>query len=240
MLKQQKVKSQGKTYSLKDYDIENYGYATYSDAPVHDSGEFRKARSMMPFEYLDKTGKDFDWKIYGVDTEFQGKLANAFIVNFDKFRAEGKGLYIHSLIRGSGKTMLACCLLNETVKRYDVSVKFINVLDYLELTKKGYSSMEDKEEKQSILGATVLVLDDIGVEVNKAWIDTTLYQLINFRYSNKLATIITSNLPLEELKVDDRIKDRLNAMCIDLKIPDVSIRGKKAADNNTEFMNSIM
>lgn len=60
------------------------------------------------------------------------------------------------------------------------------------------------------------------------------------RCTSKLPTIITSNLPLEELKVDDRIKDRLNARCIDLKIPDVSIRGKKAADDNTEFMNSIM
>lgn len=234
------MKSHGKTYLLKDYDVEDYGYAVYSDNPVYGDGEFRKARSMMPFEYLDKMGKDFDWKIYEVDTEFQSKLSSAFIVNFSKFRAAGKGLYIHSRIRGSGKTMLACCLLNEVVKRYDVSVKFINVLDYLELTKKGYSSMEDKEEKQSILGASVLVLDDIGVEVSKGWVDTTLYQLINFRYSSKLPTIITSNLPLEELKIDDRIKDRINARCIELKIPDVSIRSEKAADEKAEFINSVM
>lgn len=225
---------------LKDYDIENYGPAVYSDDLTHDDGEFRKARSLIPFEYLDKTGNDFNWKIYGVDTKFHSKISNAFIANFEKFRTAGKGLYIYSRTCGSGKTMLACCLLNEIVKRYDVNVKFINVLDYLELTKKGYSSAEDKEEKQSILGATVLVLDDIGVEVNKGWIDTTLYQLINFRYSNKLPTIITSNLPIEELKVDDRIKDRLNERCIKLRVPDVSIRSEKSADDNTEFMNSIM
>ncbi len=240
MRQQAEVKSQGKTYLLKEYDVEDYGTAIYSNNLAHDSGEFRKARSMMPFEHLDKTGKDFDWKIYGEDTQFQSRLANAFIVNFNQFRACGKGLYIHSKIGGSGKTMLACCLLNEVVKRYDVSVKFINILDYLELTKKGYSSMEDKAEKQSILGASLLVLDDLGVEVSKEWVNTTLYQLINFRYSNKLPTIITSNLPIEELKVDDRIKSRIKERRIPLNMPEISVRDKKTSDENTEFMNLVM
>ena len=32
--------------------------------------------------------------------------------------------------------------------------------------------------------ATVLILDDIGVEVSREWVNTTLYQLINYRYLN--------------------------------------------------------
>ncbi|MBD5457362.1 MAG: hypothetical protein HDR27_02185 [Lachnospiraceae bacterium] len=41
--------------------------------------------------------------------------------------------------------------------------------------------MADKEEKDGIMRATVLILDDIGVEVSREWVNTTLYQLINYQ-----------------------------------------------------------
>ncbi len=233
--------SNEKVYLLNDYELENYGEATYAMNPTYSGGEFRRARSMMPFEYIDKTAKDFQWDVYGVDVLEDNKdIANAFIVNYLKFEKNGKGLYIYSDTRGSGKTLLACCLINEVINRYDVSAKFISILDYLELTKKGYSNLADKEEKDSIMHTRILVLDDIGVEVSKDWINTTLYHLINFRYSNKLITIITSNVPIEGLKVDGRIKDRINAMCIPVHMPEVSIRSKQARQDNMEFLKSVM
>lgn len=39
---------------------------------------------------------------------------------------------------------------NEVMRRYDVNVKFTSILEYLDLTKKGYNSMADKEEKDGI------------------------------------------------------------------------------------------
>lgn len=241
LLKQRTVVSQEKTYSLSEYDIEDYGEAFYAENPLYSAGGFRKARSMMPFEYLDKTANDFKWDVYDEKIPEENKnIANAFIINFLKFQKSGKGLYIYSGTRGSGKTLLSCCLLNEVINRYDISAKFISILDYLELTKKGYSSIADKEEKDSIMRTSVLVLDDIGVEVSKDWINTTLYHLINFRYSNKLITIITSNASIEDLKVDGRIKDRVNAMCIPLHMPEVSIRTKQARQDNIEFLKSVM
>lgn len=205
-------------------------------------GEFRRVRAMMPFEYLDKRAKDFSWDFYGNDVPEENKnLVNAFVVNFEKFRKNGKGLYIYSNTKGSGKTLLSCCLLNEVIERYGIGAKFINILDYLDLTKKGYSSTEDKEERDSILRTSLLVLDDMGVEgVSANWVNTTLYQLINFRYSNNLITIITSNASIEELKVDERIKDRINAMCIPIHMPEVSIRRKEASRENAEFLKSVM
>jgi len=197
---------------------------------------------MIPFDSLDKTAKDFEWNIYGdhdSDAEMGRKISNAFIVNFHKFHGAGKGLYIYGGTKGSGKTYLSFCLANEIMNRYDVNVKFISVLDYLDLTKKGYN-MADKEEKDSILKATVLILDDIGVEVSREWVNTTLYQLINYRYSNKLITIITSNYPVEQLKVDDRLKSRIDEMCLPLHIPEVSIRALKTDKENSEFMHEVL
>lgn len=228
-------------YLLNEYNIEDYGEATCVANHSYNGGGFRRVRSMMPFEYIDKTSKDFIWELYGENVPEETKaIANAFIINFPEFQKKGKGLYIYSDTRGTGKTLLSCCLLNEVVKRYDISVKFISVLDYLELTKKGYANEEDKREKEGILSTSVLVLDDIGVEVSKDWVNTTLYHLINFRYSNKLITIITSNASIDKLRVDDRIKDRLNEMCIPVHMPEYSVRTRKAKEENIEFLKTIM
>ena len=230
------------TYLLGEYDVQDYGETVFSKEPVSENGKFRSARSMIPFEQLEKRAKDFDWILYGddnPDTEKGRRMANAFVLNFQKFRRDGKGLYIHSVTKGTGKTYLSYCLANEVMARYDVNVKFTSVLEYLDLTKKGYSSAADKEEKDSILKASVLILDDIGVEVSKEWVNTTLYQLINYRYSNKLITSITSNYPIEQLKVDDRIKDRINSMCLPLHIPEVSIRAMETDRENSNFIKEV-
>lgn len=241
-MRQEEISIDEMTYLLGEYDIQEYGEAVFSDDPKAQNGKFRSARSMIPFEHLDKKAKDFEWTLYGdsnPEAENGRKMANAFVLNFQKFRQAGKGLYIHSNTKGTGKTYLSYCLANEVIARYDVNVKFTSVLEYLDLTKKGYSSMADKEEKDGIIKATVLILDDIGVEVSREWVNTTLYQLINYRYANKLVTIITSNYPVEQLKVDDRIKDRINAMCLPLHIPEVSIRAMETDRENSKFIKEV-
>lgn len=243
MTKSEEVSTNGMTYLLNEYELkdEHTGSAVFAMNPRAGDGQFRRVRSMMPFEYMDKMASDFKWSEYESKELDRGKkLANAFIINFQKFREAGKGLYIFSNTRGSGKTLLACCLSNEVTNRHDINVKFLSVLDYLDMTKKSYNSVADKEERESIMKAGILVLDDIGVEVSKDWVNTTLYQLINYRYSNRLITIFTSNVSIEELKVDGRIKDRINAMCLDIHMPEESVRSKLIQQGEAEFMKTIM
>lgn len=240
-MKQETVISKETKYSLNEYYIENYGPAVYAINPLYSGGSFRRVHSMMPFEYINKNANDFKWDIYGDSVPEQTKkVVNAFIINYKKFEREGMGLYIYSNVKGSGKTLLSCCLINEVINRYDVSAKFINILDYLELTKKGYSSPTDKEEKDGIMHTRILVLDDLGVEVSNDWVNTTLYNLINFRYSNKLMTIITSNESIEKLKMNETIKERIIEKCIPIHMPEVSIRTQKAKEKNAEFLKTVM
>lgn len=79
---------------LAEYDIRDYGYAAFAENMEVGSGEFRRTRSMMPFKYLNVRAKDFDWDIYGEDVSKVKKYANGFIIGFDKFVREQKGLYI--------------------------------------------------------------------------------------------------------------------------------------------------
>lgn len=189
---------------------------------TQEEAAFRRVRAMIPFEFMDLIGKDFCWDKYKTDISEAKDMINKYTVRYPVFRNKGIGLYIYSGTKGSGKTMLACCLINEITKRYPGSVKFVNILDFLEMTKKGFDGKD--EDVAAIYRAGLLVLDDIGVQMSKEWIDTVLYRLINERYINRLPTIYTSNVPIERLRIDDRITDRIDSTTLAVKIPEESIR----------------
>ena len=199
--------------------------------------EFRKLMAMMPPEYMDLTGKDFDWSLYGEPVNDARDTINKFITAYEAFKEKGMGLYIFSKTKGSGKTMLACCILNEISKRYIGSVKFINSLDFLEMTKKGFSY--DNPDIEAIFLAKVLVIDDIGVQLDKSWIDTVFYRLINNRYVNGKITIYTSNIAINDLKMDDRIIDRIESTSFEVHLPEVPIRQQLKKAEKEKMMDEI-
>lgn len=223
-------------YLLEDTD--GRLFFIHGKAIPKEETEFRKVRAMMPFEFMNLTGKDFDWNLYHDNIADSKDLVNNFIVKFEQFRKEGMGLYIESSVKGSGKTMLACCILNELAKRYAITIKFINSLDLLELTKQAYKGIEP-EELTSLYQASVLVIDDIGVQMSKEWIDTVFYRLINARYNNKLVTIYTSNISVQFLKMDDRITDRIESTTYQLLLPEESVRSRIRARRKAEIIDKI-
>lgn len=204
---------------------------------VQEDTAFRRVRAMIPFEFMDLTGKDFCWDRYRADIAEAKDMINKYTVRYPVFRDKGIGLYIYSGTKGSGKTMLACCLLNEITKRYAGSVKFVNILDFLEMTKKGFDGKD--EDVAAIYKAGLLVLDDIGVQMSKEWIDTVLYRLVNGRYINRLPTIYTSNVPAEGLKIDDRITDRIDSTTLPVKLPEESIRKAARQQEKNRLLEEI-
>lgn len=207
-------------------DENGYTFALESKKVLKDLSEFRKLNAEIPFEYLDVKTKDFDWSVYGQNMSDNKEILNKYLLSFEKVRNEGYGLYIYSKTKGSGKTMLACCVLNELANRQAVNIKFVNVLDLLEMTKRSYDG--DRGEIERIRNAAVLCLDDIGVQMSKEWVDTVFYSLINERYSNHKITIYTSNALPDALKIDDRIIDRIASRSYIITLPEVNVRRTKA------------
>lgn len=226
----------GIQYEVNDLNLDEYGLAIVATNPTVSNGEFRRARAMLPFEYLDKKTRDFNWSLYSKDVEQQKRLANAFLVNFQKFKETGKGLYIYSKKKGSGKTLLACCLANGLADREPISVKFISAPDFVELSKRSGNN----DDLESIYNAGVLVLDDIGSETMKDWINTFFFRLIDHRYKNKLITIYTSNKPFDDLDLDERSIDRIYSTSIPLYLPEEAIRAKLASQDNQKFLSELL
>lgn len=77
-------------------------------------------------------------------------------------------------------------------------------------------NFDNKEEVNNIMEATMtrelLILDDIAITTKVSEYDMfVLNTIIDSRYSNKLSTILTSNIPPEHLSryYDARIVDRI-------------------------------
>ena len=230
-----RVYRQGNHLMLEDAN--GYEYLLPAAGVTAEESEFRKIRAMMPFEFLDVRAKDFQWSRYHGDVTVAKEMVNRYILHYEKLRNKGMGLYIYSGTKGSGKTMLACCLLNEITKRYKGVVKFVNILDFLEMTKKGFSG--DDEDVNNIRHAGLLVVDDFGVQMSKEWIDTVLYSLVNDRYVNRLPIIYTSNIPVNRLKMDDRITDRIESTTYSVQLPEESIRKAMREQQKQKLLQEI-
>lgn len=201
----------------------------------------RRNNSDMPQKFMSKTGKNFQFGIYGEDTTPQQKICNAYIQNF-RSGIRGTGLYIYSKTPGSGKTFLACCIANEILRRKDISVKFINVADFIELSFMTSKTEEDRDRLRAIKDATLLILDDIGANNSKDSIDNTLFQLIEHRNKNNLPTIYTSNLDKSGLKkkLHDRVVSRVFDNTIPIPIPEKSIRDELSEKEVDSRMSELL
>ena len=57
---------------------------------------------------------------------------------------------------------------------------------------------------------------------------------------NLKVTLVTSNLSIDALNHDERIKSRLRKMCIEVKMPEQDIRNKLGKSENEDLINKLL
>ncbi len=126
----------------------------------------------------------------------------------EKFAMELKGWLLLEGAYGCGKTHLAAAIANQAVQN-GVPTLFITVPDLLDSLRFAYNDPETTFEArfEDIRNAGLLVMDDFGTQNATPWAQEKLFQIINYRYINKLPTVITTNLILDE--IESRIRSRL-------------------------------
>lgn len=201
----------------------------------------------IPSEFTGVKVNDFDCMMYTTEHAINTatvarKITKNYILEFEKFRGSGKGLYYYSQEKGSGKTMLALALGNALMNMHSMSVKFVTTPELFTEIKKTYDKNSEFRESQlidSLKDVQVLILDDIGTEKMSGWVNEILYQILNTRMTAKLVTIFTSNVHMSQLKHDDRIKSRIDKMSYPVQMPEESIR-KQLANRENEEMTAIL
>jgi DNA replication protein DnaC len=134
-------------------------------------------------------------------------LHNALEVCEEFARLKNKWLLLEGGY-GCGKTHLAAAIANDAVN-HGTPTLFITVPDLLDSLRFAYADPETTFEQrfEEIRNASLLILDDFGTQNATAWAQEKLFQIINYRYTNKLPTVITTNLMLDE--IEGRIRSRL-------------------------------
>ncbi len=125
------------------------------------------------------------------------------------FAQNPKGWLLLEGTYGCGKTHLAAAVGNMYLQSGSV-VLFITTPDLLDHLRGAYGPSSETgydETFERVRNAELLVLDDLGIENPSPWAQEKLFQLLNYRYSRHLPTIITTNVDIDSL--DPRIRSRL-------------------------------
>lgn len=169
---------------------------------------------------------------------------------FDKDTGRIKSLYLYSGSPGTGKTSAACSIANTYLVYYFIgAMKHAqpiedNVVFFLDfnhfqskfnqfnnpnvpLEFKDPASHEFYSAQKAAMEAQLLIIDDIGIRDPSDAFGSIAHDLINHRTVNRLPTIYTSNVPMEQLinKYDERLWDRVKDNCIPLIFAGESHRG---------------
>ena len=148
-------------------------------------------------------------------------------------RYSGGGLYFYSKERGTGKTFLSTILGNELSKRGH-RVRWYGMTNLLQEIKSCYdreSATSSAEIINLCRNTEVLILDDIGVEKQSAWLNETMYTILDHRLTHGKPTMFTSNRRPHELAYDERIIDRITRMTELVEMPEESVRKIMKATN---------
>ena len=171
------------------------------------------------------------------------QIVKEYLDMFEDAKRNGMGLYICSETKGSGKTRMAASIANELMEKHNTQVKFSTSMRILTEIRRSYdpgTAMTESQLLSALSTTEVLVIDDFGTERVTDWVKDKFYEIINSRYVDKKVTIFTSNEPIEDLKYDDRITNRIKEMCYQVNFPEESVRDHIADKNMQDMMRKVM
>ena len=115
---------------------------------------------------------------------------------------------------GVGKTFLTNCIAKELIDSGH-SVIYLSAGDLFEVfsrNKFDYDTPEDmRDTYRYILDCDLLIIDDLGTELNNSFTSSQLFYCINERMNMNRSTIISTNLSLTQLRdsYTDRVTSRI-------------------------------
>lgn len=161
------------------------------------------------------TDKNFSNFIIEKNQEGIITLINMYIKK--ELYLQGKGIFFYGGC-GVGKTHLSFAILNHINQNTNLYSFAIYVPEFIQRIRDYYSQGDvEINPVLEIAKIPVLLVDDLGAERYTDWVSEQIVQLLDYRYRNKLSTIITSNLNLKELK--EKVGERIYSRVVGLSKP---------------------
>jgi DNA replication protein DnaC len=152
-----------------------------------------------------------------------------YVRDIDERLGAGAGLWLYGPV-GTGKTSLAMLVsraaldAGHTVAIYSLPRLLAEIRTTFDTdSERSYTDLLDR-----LCGVDLLHIDDVGAEKTSPWVLEQLYAIVNARYEDERAVVITTNLEREELalQINERTVSRLEEMCEVLPVTGADLRQK--------------
>lgn len=162
-------------------------------------------------------------------------ISKDFVQNFIQ---DYHNLFFYGTV-GTGKSFLSGCIANELIQNgyYVVYFSSIDLFDKLAQYTFDHTGKENISSMQKdIYSCDLLIIDDLGTELTNSFVSTQLFNCLNERHLHHKATIISTNLSLEELRdrYSDRVFSRITGNYTLCKLSGPDIRMNKKLSNAHE------
>ena len=134
---------------------------------------------------------------------------------------------------GTGKTFLTNCCARSLLDQ-GISVIYFTAFQFFQLLEKhvfDHNHTMD-EDYDNIFSCDVLIIDDLGTEMQNKFTTAQMFQVINERLIRRHSTIITTNLTLGELRdrYGERVLSRITSNYTLIKLFGQDIRLRKSLE----------
>lgn len=151
----------------------------------------------------------------------------------DDFKKNYQNLLFYGTV-GTGKSFLSGCIARELLSR-GLAVIYFSAAGLFETLARYSFDTKLKETLynfyKDLYNSDLVIIDDLGTEVTNNFVTSQLFSLLNERHLRQRATIISTNLNLEELRnrYSDRIFSRItsNYSLCKLSGPDIRMYKKR-------------
>ena len=160
----------------------------------------------------------YDWNFELAEKTTTIEKAKEYTANWNDMKKNHIGFLLWGPI-GTGKSYIAGCIANALLNQ-EITVKMTNFNTIID----DMFPLEDKTEYINALARyELLILDDLGTERNSEYALGIVFSVIDRRYRSGRPLIVTTNLPIKQLKEETniekkRIYDRILEMCVPLYV----------------------
>ena len=155
------------------------------------------------------------------------------------FKEDYHNLFFYGTV-GTGKSFLSGCIAKELLETGN-SVIYFSASGMFELLAM-YSFDAVKESLyglyDDLYDCDLLIIDDLGTEITNNFVTSQLFSCLNQRHLRQKATLISTNISLEELRdrYSDRIFSRITSSFTLCKLtgPDIRILKRRMANTTID------
>lgn len=226
-------------------DCEDTGYITDNTGLKEKCHCFRKQEMTLLYEQSNiqnmiqkENFSTLSYEYYQGDdlTRFQKAvhICETFIHNFD---TDYQNLFLYGTV-GTGKSFLSGCIANELLKGGHSVIYFSSSGLFDTLARYSFDT-KLKETLynfyKDLYNCDLVIIDDLGTEVTNSFVTSQLFACLNERHLRKKASIISTNLSLEELRdrYSDRVFSRITSNYTLCKLTGPDVRMYKKRNLNT-------